>query len=124
MTACRQELTLDHDYIAMNPTVVLDVKGRIIGFYSLEHVSTDIVELGHLFVDPPSIGRGHGRQLLAHAKQKAQDSGYREMTIQGDPNAERFYRKAGGKFTGTRESLSIPGRKLPVFTISLMTDPK
>ena len=124
MTACRQELTLDRDYIAINPTFLLTYKGRITGFYSLEHVSTEIVELGYLFVDLPSIGRGYGRQLLAHAKLKARHAGYRRISIQGDPNAERFYRTAGGKFAGTKASLSIPGRKLPVFIISLMTDPK
>ncbi|MDE0683663.1 MAG: hypothetical protein OXI63_12155 [Candidatus Poribacteria bacterium] len=41
------------------------------------------------------------------------------MIIQGDPNAERFYRSAGGLLVGTRKSASIPNRELPIFWINL-----
>ena len=46
--------------------------------------------------------------------------GYARMVIQGDPNAEGFYRAAGGRLAGTMESLSIPGRLLPLFHVELI----
>jgi hypothetical protein len=45
--------------------------------------------------------------------------GVSTIVIQGDPNAEDFYLSCGAKASGYRESASIPGRQLPVFTIKL-----
>jgi len=41
------------------------------------------------------------------------------MIIQGDPNAEGFYRAMGAERIGEQESHSIPGRMLPLFSLSL-----
>ncbi len=119
MRACRTELTISPDEIETYPTFVVESRGEAIGFYTLERVSDDEVELGYLFVEPAAIGRGHGRRLLEHAKQQAVGLGFRSLVIQGDPHAERFYRMAGGEQTGFRESASIPGRQLPMFRIDL-----
>jgi GNAT superfamily N-acetyltransferase len=119
MRACRGELTISPDDIETHPTFVAEARGEAIGFYTLERVSDDEVELGYLFVEPSAIGRGHGRRLLEHAKQQAVGLGFRSLVIQGDPNAERFYRMAGGEQTGSRESASLPGRELPMFRIDL-----
>lgn len=67
------------------------------------------------------IGRGLGRTLIEHAKEKATDLGIRQLVIQGDANAEAFYKAAGGVRDGQRESGSIPGRFLPVFRIDLIS---
>ncbi len=56
---------------------------------------------------------------MSHAKNTVKERGGRTLIIQGDPNAEQFYRAAGCNLTGKRESYSIPGRFLPVFTIDL-----
>ena len=119
MQSCLEELTLDQRYIKSNPTFVIEVEGNTIGFYSLEHISASEAELGYLFVEPTFIGKGYGRQLMAHAQQEARHFGYSQMIIQGDPNAEQFYRAAGGSVVGTRKSTSIPDRELPLFRIDL-----
>ena len=119
MQACLEELTLDQHYIKSNSTFVIEVERSTIGFYSLEYVSASEAELGYLFVEPTFIGKGYGRKLMAHAQQKARHLGYSQMIIQGDPNAEQFYRAAGGSVVGTRRSTSIPDRELPVFRIDL-----
>ena len=119
MQACLKELTLDPHYIESNPTFVIEVERSAVGFYSLEHVSASEAELGYLFVEPTFIGKGYGRKLMAHAQQKARHLGYNRIIIQGDPNAEQFYRAAGGSVVGTRKSTSIPDRELPVFRIDL-----
>lgn len=124
MQACLEELTLDQRYIESNPTFVIEVEGSAIGFYSLEYVSASEAELGYLFVEPTFIGKGYGRKLMAHAQQKAQHLGYSQIIIQGDPNAERFYRASGGSVAGTRKSTSIPDRELPLFRIDLRESKK
>jgi len=119
MEACRSELSLSPSYLDANPTFAIESEGRVAGFYSLEALSAGEVELGTLFVEPVWIGRGFGRRLLDHAVHHARSLGYRTMVIQGDPHAEKFYRAAGGRRVGSRESDSIPGRMLPLFHIEL-----
>ena len=119
MQACLEALTVDECYIKNNPTFVIEVGGNTRGFYSLEHISAPEVELSFLFVDAAFIGKGYGQKLITHAQEKARHLGYNKMIIQGDPNAERFYRSAGGLLVGTRKSSSIPNRELPIFCINL-----
>ena len=119
MQTCLEELTVDEHYIEKNPTFVIEAGRDTIGFYSLEHISASEVELSFLFVDPAFIGKGYGRQLIMHAQEEARQLGYNKMIIQGDPNAERFYRSAGGSVVGARKSASIPNRELPIFCINL-----
>ncbi len=124
MQACLAELTIDACYIENNLTFVIEVAGDTIGFYSLEHISVAEVELGFLFVDPAFIGKGYGRELMMHVQEEARHLGYSKMIIEGDPNAERFYRSAGGSVVSTRKSASIPNRELPIFCINLRESDK
>ena len=119
MQACLEELTIDECYIENNPTFVIEAGRNTIGFYSLEHISASEVELSYLFVDPDFIGKGYGRKLMMHAQEEARHLGYSKMIIEGDPNAERFYHSAGGSVVGTRKSVSLPNRELPIFCINL-----
>lgn len=119
MEACREELTLSRGYIERNAVFVIEDEDDLIGFCSLEHCSDATVELGYIFIDPPHIGKGYGRRLITHVKQEAKSLGYKKVIIQGDPNAERFYRAMRGSLVGTRKSKSIPKRRLPLFVISL-----
>ena len=119
MKACLEELAIDKCYIENNPTFVIEAAGNAVGFYSLEHISPVEVELSFLFVEPDFIGKGYGRKLITHAQEEARHLGYSKMIVQGDPNAERFYRSAGGLLVGTRKSASIPNRELPIFHIDL-----
>lgn len=121
MKACRNELTFTESQIASTnyEFYVCVVEGRIAGFYALELLDLDNAELDALFVEPEMIGRGFGRVLIEHAKERAIGLGIRRITIQGDPNTRAFYEAAGGIRDGRRESNSIPGRFLPVFRIDL-----
>lgn len=124
MQACLEELTIDKCYIENNLTFVIEDTRDIIGFYSLEHISASEVELSFLFVEPDFIGKGYGRKLMMHAQEEVLQLGYSKMIIQGDPNAERFYRSAGGSVVGTKKSASIPNRELPIFCINLKESDK
>lgn len=121
MDACREELSVPQSHLENSRFcyVVAEHHGVIVGYYALERLSAAEFELEALFVEPRYIGSGIGRALITHAKKRAETAGGRTLIIQGDPNAENFYRAAGGRLTGKRESASIPGRFLPIFKICL-----
>lgn len=119
--ACREELRYSPEQIDSSSFTfaVAEISDAIIGFYALERLSHAEFELEALFVEPEWIGQAIGRTLLEHAKRKAAKVGGESLIIQGDPNAEAFYQAAGGVVTGRRESVSVPGRFLPIFVIAL-----
>ena len=119
MRACQAELTYNCQEIVDYPFYVLHSGARLIGFYALRPRSAAQVELEALFVEPEFIGTGCGRALIAHAKTTAAALGFRELIVQGDPNAVAFYEAAGGTPIGSRESASVAGRSLPLFCIAL-----
>ena len=124
MEACVDELTVSSANIAKGDFhyVVAVIDEEVVGFYELEGLSGDEIELGALFVDPDHIGTGVGKALIERVKRHAVNLGASKLNIQGDPNAEKFYRSAGGEPTGNKESESIPGRFLPTFQISLSNE--
>jgi predicted N-acetyltransferase YhbS len=121
MLACEAELTVSAqamDEGEIYCEVALD-RQQPIGFYTLEDLCDAQIDLGALFVDPPYIGQGVGRQLMERAKASAAQLGASVLTIQGDPHALAFYRAAGAQLCSERESGSIPGRMLPLLRIEL-----
>ena len=98
---------------------VCEIDGELAAFYALELQSETEAELEALFVKPTYIGKGIGKLLVQHVKSEAKILGIRTITIQGDPNADEFYRAIGSTPSGYRESASIPGRFLPVFKLSV-----
>jgi len=121
MAACQEELLVSIEKMENERFhyIVTERQDEVVGFYALEHLSDSEFELEALFVEPNHIGTGVGKALMSHAKSYAASLGGDTLIIQGDPNAERFYLAAGGRPTGNRESVSIPGRFLPTFSISL-----
>ena len=124
MEACVDELRVSSANIEKGDFhyVVAVIDEEVVGFYQLEGLSGDEIEMGALFVDPDHIGTGVGKALIERAKRHAVNLGASKLNIQGDPNAEKFYRSAGGAPTGSKESESIPGRFLPTFQISLSNE--
>lgn len=76
--------------------------------------SQGTAELVLLFVDPPHMGKGHGKSLLHHALALARSEGARCLRVLSDPQAEAFYRARGAIRTAIAPSDAIPGRWLPV----------
>lgn len=121
LESCRQELSVDESRIGSEDfrCFVVAESDSILGFYSLEHRTEGVWELDALFVEPDHIGIGIGRLLIRHALHSLSEQGAARLIIQGDPNATAFYRAAGARQIGTRESGSIPGRLLPLFEIEI-----
>lgn len=111
------ELTVTAEFIEAHPVYVAAHGSVVVGFYALSH-ETDVFELEHMWVDPPHIGTGVGRELFAHAVATARALGGALLTIAADPNAEAFYSGLGARRAG--EIASTPaGRVLPLLFFDL-----
>ncbi len=119
LEACRAELTWTAFDLSENQFRVAEHRGDVCGFYALSASGPAEIELEALFVEPGRIGTGVGRVLMLHALRQCAAAGARRLVIQGDPHAERFYLRAGGERVGERESGSIPGRVLPLYSITI-----
>jgi len=121
LEACRGELSYGPSQMESPDWkfAVAEIAAAVVAFYALERVSTSDFELAALFVEPARIGQGIGRLLMSHAEHQAARLGGKVLTIQSDPHAAGFYRAVGAVPVGTRESASIPGRWLPVFSVRL-----
>jgi len=76
-------------------------------------------ELDHLWVDPPAIGRGVGKRLLAAFLAEARRRGAGRVVLNADPHAEPFYRRMGAVKIGDHPVAEIPGRVLPRLALNL-----
>lgn len=81
--------------------------GAVIGFHSLL-VDGQACELDNLWVLPAHIGRGFGRQLLAHAFGHAAAHGWHALNIDADPFAAPFYLHCGARQVGQTPA-PLPG---------------
>ncbi|MFJ1597361.1 GNAT family N-acetyltransferase [Streptomyces sp. NPDC088261] len=113
LAACRDELTLAADELAVRRVVVAEDarSGELLGVASLEGEAPDGT-LGLLFVEPGLIGRGIGRTLYAHLLDTARAAGFTRLTIHSDPHAVGFYRALGAR--------AVPGGgPLPLLQVEL-----
>jgi len=118
MATFREELTISPVQIEQGVVFVLAVGDELVGYYTLQSIEADVVELQHLFVEPVHLKHGYGSALLGHAIAEARTSGYRLLVIQSDPNAAGFYKKHGIPLIKEIPS-SVPGRSIPYFEYPL-----
>jgi GNAT superfamily N-acetyltransferase len=120
LEAWRPTLTLTAEQLRSQPAFVLETEG-VVGLYSLRVVD-GTCELDNLWVTPAEVGRGYGRELLAHAVIVARDMGHREILIDADPNAEAFYVHCGATVIGAVPApvKDQPGRTRPQLRLSLI----
>lgn len=113
------DLTISSDFISNSIVFVAEREGEIIGFYALV-VGDQEADLEHMWVAPPHIGTGVGKELFVHAMQKAAGQNVEAVEISSDPNAEAFYEKMGARRI-TEDSSEIEGQ--PRVLPRLMIDP-
>jgi GNAT superfamily N-acetyltransferase len=119
MEQWRAQLTITPELIAANETFMAEMNGQIVGFHALVEMA-ESWRLEHLWVLPERIGQGFGRNLFAHAVERATLRGARRLTIEADPNAESFYLHLGAVQIGAATS-EIDGhrRELPLLAFDL-----
>jgi GNAT superfamily N-acetyltransferase len=111
------DLTISPEFIGDNLVYIAERESEIIGFVALV-VRKDKAELEHLWVAPPHIGTGVGKELFIYAMQGAAGENVREVEISSDPDAEGFYQRMGAQRIGevTSEIEGQP-RMLPRLTV-------
>lgn len=105
------ELTLIAAKFREQSILVVEVKGKIVGFSSLIEAA-DFYEIYHLWVLPEHIGKGIGKELLRETLKKFVRND-KPVIVEADPNAEPFYRSQGFETYDKVESYP-KGRFLPV----------
>ena len=85
MDACREELTVTQQLIGSDNIdyLVAEHGSKLLGYYAIEKCSEKEYELEALFVDPEYIGKGIGKALITHAKNKTKSLGGKILIIQG-----------------------------------------
>ncbi len=119
LRSCIEELTVTREHLQNHTIYVVEKKKKRIGFYVLQEMNKQSIELTFLFVDPGYVRSGAGKLLFNHATARVKELGYSEMIIQSDPFAAIFYEKMGCRKIGVKPSGSIPDRKLPLFKYSV-----
>lgn len=119
MEQWRGQLTITPEFIAAHETFTAEMNEQTVGFHALVEVA-ESWRLEHLWVLPERIGQEIGRNLFAHAVERATLRGARRLTIEADPNAESFYLHLGAVRIGTTAS-AIDGhrRELPLLAFDL-----
>jgi GNAT superfamily N-acetyltransferase len=93
------DLTITEDFIRNNHVYVAESSGDICGFYAL-CVSGAKAELEHMWVAPPYIGTGIGKELFLDAMNRSTAMRIRQVEITSDPNAVGFYKRMGAQQVG------------------------
>jgi len=98
-----RSLELSEPAIREGRTRVAVDDGRVVGFATLLDTS-DGIELEDLFVDPDSMGRGFGRQLVLDAMAIAHTRGFDRVDVSANEHALGFYERAGFVVDGELET--------------------
>ncbi len=118
LEACRDVLTVSPADVDAGAVFVAELDGTFAGFYRLG-AGAPVAELEDLWVDPPTMGRGVGAALFAHAAERARERGCTAVLVESDPHAEGFYRSQGAQRIGERSSSIDETRRLPLLRLDL-----
>jgi GNAT superfamily N-acetyltransferase len=120
MTQWNDALTITQEYIQTNFAYKLTKENQVIGYYSYFKIDTTIIKLDNLFLLPEYIGKGIGNHLMQDFIYRIKENrDIKKVTLDADPNAEKFYQKFGFTTIGQLET-SIKNRFLPIMELNLI----
>lgn len=114
----KDELAITTNYLEENRVYKLTTDKKIFGFYAFQSETKKRIKLDFLFIAPEFIGNGLGTALLTDFLKRIKKAGYKKITLDADPNAEKFYEKNGFKAVGKLKS-SIENRFLPIMEFEI-----
>ena len=115
----KDDLTITTEYIDKNEVYKLSNKHNIIiGYYSYIFLNNAVIKLDNLFIDPPYIGHDYGTLLMNDFLKRIKSLKFEKVTLDADPNAEKFYHKFGFKTVGKLKS-TVENRFLPIMEIKI-----
>ena len=108
---------LEWDGGALDRTLVADDGRAVLGFGG-GVPREGVFEVEDLFVDPPAMGRGVGRILVAALADRARALGLPALEVTGNPRALGFYEAVGFRVIGeaATERILAPRLRRPVGT--------
>ncbi|WP_177764931.1 GNAT family N-acetyltransferase [Flavobacterium sp. I3-2] len=118
LTEWEHLLIVSKKYIEENQVYKLIVENEPIGYYSYFTTDEKSVKLDNLFLLPQYIGKGFGKVLMEHFLNEVRNIGINRITLDSEPNTEKFYNKFGFFKIGQFES-SIKDRFLPIMELKL-----
>lgn len=118
MSACEPVLTLHPSDLRTSDLIVALDGSTHAGVAQVGQHEKD-AELMGLFVDPPYIGAGLGKELFHWAVAAARKISRGRLLIESDPQAAAFYRRMGAVDIGSAPSNVFPGRSLPLMAYDL-----
>jgi N-acetylglutamate synthase-like GNAT family acetyltransferase len=111
-------LTVTKDYIVTNEVYKLVQNGQIIGYYSYFSVDEKTIKLDNIFILPEFIGKGFGKLLMNDFLKNSRQLEIEKITLDAEPNAEKFYKSFAFETVGQLES-SIKDRYLPIMELQI-----
>jgi len=114
MARFRELYRITPEYLAANPTFILERGEAPVGFFSILPLESP-VELEYFYVAPEEIGKGVGRLLWNHLCRYCAETGISVAEWVTSPPAEAFYLRMGALRCGQVTS-TINGRLLPRLT--------
>jgi len=107
----------DPESLARRLVYVAEAEGAPVGWASLVPRG-EVGWLEDLWVEPAWIGRGVGRMLFEHVKDRARELGAGRLEWEAEPNAHSFYERMGGSYVRDSE-VTEWGRVLDVLAVEL-----
>jgi len=114
----REELTITEKYIDENQIYKLVSDDILIGFYAYQPENETDIKLNYLFVEPKFIGKGYGKILITNFLKRVQNTEFKRVILDADPNAEKFYSGIGFRVIGKLKS-TIKDRFLPIMEMEI-----
>lgn len=114
----RAELTITEKYIDENHIYKLEIDKLLIGFYAYHPINPTDIKLNYLFIEPKYIGKGYGQFLMTDFLRRIKKSQFERVSLDADPNAEKFYSRLGFRSIGKLKS-SIKNRFLPIMELEI-----
>lgn len=111
-------LTITKDYIGKNEVYKLVQNDQIIGYYSYFSTDENTIKLDNIFILPDFIGKGFGKILMNDFLKNIKQLGINKVTLDAEPNAEKFYKTFGFETIRQLES-SIKDRYLPIMELQI-----
>lgn len=111
-------LTVTKDYIEKNEVYKLVKDEQVIGYYSYFPATEKTIKLDNIFILPEFIGKGFGKILMSDFLKKIRRSDIDKITLDAEPNAEKFYEYFGFQKVGQLET-SIEDRYLPIMELRI-----
>jgi len=111
-------LTITKGYIGKNEVYKLVQNDQIIGYYSYFSTDENTIKLDNIFILPDFIGKGFGKILMNDFLKNIKQLGINRVTLDAEPNAEKFYKTFGFETIGQLES-SIKDRYLPIMELQI-----